>query len=61
MSKPYSFGLVDVDPICQDALHYLFADHTKCSYVNDLYQIDLLEANQPARTVNMVQIWQLLD
>ena len=61
MLRPYSFGLMGVDLICLDALHHLFANHTKRSYINDLYQIDLLEANQPARTVNMVQIWQLLD
>ena len=61
MPRPYSFGLVGADPICRDALHHLFTDHTKRSYVNDLYQIDLPEANQPAPMVNMVQIQQLLD
>ena len=56
MSRPYSFGLVGVDSICWDALHYLFADHTKHSYNNDLYQIDLPKADQLAPMVNMVQI-----
>ena len=56
MPRPYSFRLVGADPICRDALHHLFTDHTKRSYVNDLYQIDLPEADQPAPTVNMVQI-----
>ena len=45
MPRPYSFGLVGVDPIYQDALHHLFANHTKRSYVNDLYQIDLSKAD----------------
>ena len=56
MLRPYSFGLVGADSIYRDALHHLFADHTKRSYINDLYQIDLPEANQPAPTANMVQI-----
>ena len=56
MPRPYSFGLVGADPIYQDALHHLFTDHTKRSYVNDLYQIDLPEADQPAPMINMVQI-----
>ena len=56
MLKPYSFGLVGADPICWDTLHLLFTEHTKHSYVNNLYQIDLLEADQPALMVNMVQI-----
>ena len=56
LRRPYSFRLVGADPIYQDALHHLFADHTNRSYVNDLYQIDLPEADQPAPTVNMVQI-----
>ena len=45
MPRPYSFGLVDADPIYQNALHHVFADHTKHSNINDLYQIDLPEAN----------------
>jgi len=61
MLKPYSFGLMGADLIYRDALHHLFADHTKRSYVNDLYQIDHPEADQPAPTVNMVQIRQLSD
>ena len=56
MPKPYSFGLVGAGPICQDAMHHLFADHAKRSHINDLYQIEFLEADQPAPTVNMVQI-----
>ena len=56
MPKPYSFGLVGVGLICQDALHHLFADHAERSCVDDLYQIDFLEADQPALMVNMVQI-----
>ena len=38
LSKPYSFGLVGADPICWDAVHHLFTDHTKRNHVNDLYQ-----------------------
>ena len=53
MPRPYPFGLVGGDPICQDAMHHLYA---KCSYINDLYQIDFLEADQPAPMINMVQI-----
>ena len=45
-----------VDPICQDAMHHLFTDHAERSHVNDLYQIDFLEADQPAPMINMVQI-----
>ena len=45
MSKPYYFGLVGAGPICQDAVHHLFADHVERSHVNDLYQIDFLEAD----------------
>ena len=37
-------------------MHHLFADHVKRSHVNDLYQIDFLEADQPAPMINMVQI-----
>ena len=44
MSKPYSFELVGAGPICQDAVHHLFADHAERSRVDDLYQIDFLEA-----------------
>ena len=54
MPKPYSFGLVGAGPICQDAMHHLFADHTERSHVNDFYQIDFLEADQPAPMINMV-------
>ena len=53
--RPYPFGLVGEDPICQDAMHHLFADHTERSHVNDFYQIDFLEADQPAPMINMVQ------
>ena len=56
MPKPYSFGLVGADLIYRDTLHHLFADHIECSHVNDLYQIDFPEADQPAPMVNMVQI-----
>ena len=54
MPKPYSFRLVGVGPICQDVVHHLFADHTERSHVNDFYQIDFLEADQPAPMINMV-------
>ena len=37
-------------------MHHLFADHAERSCVDDLYQIDFLEADQPALMVNMVQI-----
>ena len=37
MSKPYYFGLVGADPICQDAVHHLFANHTERSCIDDLY------------------------
>ena len=56
MPRPYSFGLVGADLVYRHALHHLFTDHTKRSYVNDLYQIDLPKADQPTPTVNMVQI-----
>ena len=56
MLKPYSFGLVGAGLICQDAMHHLFADHAKCNHVNNLYQIDFPEADQPTPMVNMVQI-----
>ena len=56
MSKPYSFGLVGAGLICLDVMHHLFADHAEGSRVDDLYQINFLEANQPAPMVNMVQI-----
>ena len=58
---PYPFGPVGVDPICRDTVHHLFADHTERRHVNDLYQIDLPETDQPAPMVNMVQLWQLPD
>ena len=58
---PYPFGPVGVDLICRDTVHHLFTDHTKRRHVNDLYQIDLPETDQPAPTVNMVQLWQLPD
>jgi len=62
MPKPYSFGLVGAGPICQDTMHHLFTDHVEHSHVDDLYQIDFLEANQPSPMVNMVQIrTDLLD
>ena len=56
MLKPYSFGLVHVGPIYQDAMHHLFADHAERSRVDDLYQIDFLDADQPTPMVNMVQL-----
>jgi len=56
MPKPYSFMLVGVGPIYQDAVHHLFTDHAECSRIDDLYQIDFLEADQPTPMVNMVQI-----
>ena len=37
-------------------MHHLFTDHAECSHVDDLYQIDFLEADQPMPMVNMVQI-----
>ena len=52
--RTYPFELVGVDLIYQDAVHHLFADHAKRNHVNDLYQINLLEANQPVPMVNMV-------
>ena len=61
MPRHYYFGLVGADLIYRDALHHLFADHTKRSYINGLYQIDLPEADQLVPIVNMVQIRQLLD
>ena len=39
-----------------DAVHHLFADHAERSRIDDLYQIDFLEADQPTPMVNMVQI-----
>ena len=43
-------------------MHHLFTNHTKRSHVNDLYQIDFLEADQPTPMINMVQIQtDLLD
>ena len=56
MSKPYSFELVAAGLIYQDTVHHLFTDHTERSRVDSLYQIDFLEADQPAPMVNMVQI-----
>ena len=56
MPRPYPFELVGADLICQDVVHHLFADHTERSRVDDLYQIDFLEADQPAPMINMVQI-----
>ena len=62
MSKPYSFRLVGAGLIYQVTLHHLFTDHTEHSRVDDLYQINFLEANQPTPMVNMVQILtDLLD
>ena len=62
MPKPYSFGLVGAGLVCRVVVHHLFADHAKRNHVNDLYQIDFLEANQPSPMVNMVQIrTDLLD
>ena len=54
--KPYSFGLVGAGPICRDTVHHIFVDHAERSHVNDLYQIDFLEADQLAPMINMVQI-----
>jgi len=45
MLRPYSFGLVGADLICWDTLHHLFANHTKRSYVNNLYHIELPNAD----------------
>jgi len=45
MLKPYFFGLVGVGPIYQDIVNHLFTDHAERSHVNDLYQIDFLEAD----------------
>ena len=56
MSKPYSFGLVGAGLICQDVVHHLFADHAERNHIDDLYQIDFLEADQPTPMLNMVQI-----
>ena len=56
MLKPYSFRLVGAGLSCQDTVHHLFADHAKRSRVDDLYQIDFLEADQPTPLLNMVQI-----
>ena len=43
-------------------MHHLSTDHTKRSHVNGLYQIDFLEADQPAPIINKVQIQtDLLD
>ena len=56
MPRPYPFRLVGADLIYQDVVHHLFADHAERSHVNDLYQIDFLEADQPAPMINMVQI-----
>ena len=61
MPRPHCFGLVGADPICRDTVHHLFADHAERSHVNDLYQINLPEADQPMPMVNMVQIQQLSD
>ena len=54
MPRTYPFELVGADPIYQDAMHHLFADHAERSHVNDLYQIDFLEADQPAPMITMV-------
>ena len=56
MPKPYSFGLVGMGSIYQDAVHHLFADHAERNHIDDLYQIDFLEADQPTPMLNMVQI-----
>ena len=61
MQRPYPFGLVGVGSAYQDAVHHLFIDHAKHNYVNDLYMIDLLKADQPTPVVNMVNIHQILD
>ena len=62
MPKPYSFGLVGAGPICQDAVHHLFSDHSERSHINDDYQIYFPKANQPTPMVNRVQIrTDLLD
>jgi len=37
-------------------MHHLFANHAERSRIDDLYQIDFLEADQPTPMVNMVQI-----
>ena len=42
-------------------MHQLSTNHAERSHVNDLYKIDLPEADQPAPTVNMVQLRQLPD
>ena len=56
MPKPYSFVLVGVGPIYQDTMHHLFTEHVERSHIDNLYQINFLEADQPAPMVNMVQI-----
>lgn len=42
-------------------MHHLYIDHVKRDHVNDLYQINLPEDDQPAPMVNMAQICQLPD
>lgn len=43
-------------------MHHLFLDHAERNHINDLYQINFLEADQPVPMVNMVQIQtDLLD
>ena len=37
-------------------MHHLFTDHTERTNVDNLYQIDFLEADYPAPMINMVQI-----
>ena len=61
MSRTYPFGLVGVGSAYQNAIHHLFIDHAESDCVDDLYKIDLPEADQPAPMVNMVAIRQVPD
>lgn len=54
------FGLLSAGSIYQDSIRHVFANHTECSIVTDVYQIDLPQADHSALVVNMVAI-RLLD
>jgi hypothetical protein len=56
MLRPYPFGLEGAGSAYQNAIHHLFIDHVEHDRVNDLYMIDLPEADRPAPVVNMVSI-----
>jgi hypothetical protein len=58
---PILFGLEGARSAYQNAIHHLIIDHVEHDRVNDLYMIDLPEADQPAPVVNMVSIRQLSD